>query len=141
MEKKIKMVHESEVIPTIFEDRDSARLITQERDGSEFSLHICTIPGFQRYNYEVIYRDRDELLYLISGQGKMIFSGEDHDFRPGAAFFMPAGGTFKQEAKTELKIIVVMSPPRLRSDWEAKKVPSHQSLMLLEPEDAIRKKE
>ena len=140
MEKKIKIVHEDNIIPTKFRHRDTQRLITREREGSErCSMHICTIPApftsdpVKPGTSEVVY-DQAEILYLIEGEGTMIFDGEAHDFRPGTAIYIPAGCKYFQQAKKDLKVLVVIAPPRMREDWA-----NRPDLLLLEPEDAVKK--
>ena len=141
MEKKIKLVYEEDIIPTKFRHRDTTRLITKERESSErCSLHICTIPApftsdpVKPGTREVVY-DEDELLYIIEGEGTMIFDGEAHDFGPGTAVYIPAGCKYYQQAKKDLKVLVVIAPSRLRSQWV-----NRPDLLLLEPEDAVKKK-
>ena len=139
MEKKIRMIHEDDVIPTIFRHRETKRLITPEREGSErCSLHICTIPApftsdpVKPGVSEVVYEE-DELLYIIEGQGTMIFDGEAHEFGPGTAIHIPAGCKYYQKASKDLKVLVVIAPPRLRLQWA-----NRSDLLLLEPEDAVK---
>ena len=141
MEKKIRMVHEDDVIPTIFRHRETKRLITQEREGSErCSLHICTIPApftsdpVKPGISEVVYEE-DELLYIIEGEGTMIFDGEAHEFGPGTTVYIPAGCKYYQKARKDLKVLVVIAPPRLRAQWA-----NRSDLLLLEPENAVKKR-
>ena len=135
MKKKIRLVHEQDIIPTKFQLRDSARLITKEREHSELvSLHVCTVPA-PFSSPEIIYKD-DELMYVIEGEGTMVFDGETHEFRPGTAMYIPAGCSYHQHATKDLKLLIIIAPPRLRSQWAKR-----PDLISLEPEDAVSKKE
>jgi mannose-6-phosphate isomerase-like protein (cupin superfamily) len=134
MEKKIKIVYEEDIIPSKFRLRDTARLITKERENSDLcSLHVCTIPA-PFTSPEIVYEE-DEILYLIEGEGTMIFDGKAHDFRPGTAVFIPKGCKYTQQARKDLKVLVIIAPPRLRSQWAGR-----PDLILLEPEDAVIKR-
>jgi mannose-6-phosphate isomerase-like protein (cupin superfamily) len=134
MNKRIKIVHEQDIIPTKFQLRDSARLITKEREQSDLvSLHICTVPApFE--SPEISYKE-DELMYVIEGEGVMVFDGETHDFRPGTAMYIPAGCKYHQRATSDLKLLIIIAPPRLRSQWAQR-----DDLVSLEPEDALKDK-
>lgn len=143
MEKKIKLVREEDIIPTIFERRTSARLITKEREGSEYcSLHICRNHAFSQWTKDVKYPDADEIIYNIMGEAELIFDGEVHDFPIGAAMYIPMGQTYRMLCKTDGVVLVVKAPPTLRSEWATRVEgnPQRQDLVLLEPEDAVRKK-
>jgi len=141
MEKKIRIVHEEDIIPTKFRHRDTARLITPEREGSTHcSVHICTIPApftsdpVKPGVSEIVYEE-DEILYLLEGEGTMIFDGKAHEFKPGTAVYIPAGCKYIQQARKDLKVLVIIAPSRQRSQWA-----NRPDLILLEPEDAVRKK-
>jgi mannose-6-phosphate isomerase-like protein (cupin superfamily) len=132
MEKRIRLVHEQDIIPTRFKDRDSARLITREREHSDLlSLHICTVPA-PFSSPEISYKE-DELMYVLEGEGTMEFDGETCEFRSGTAMYIPAGCSYRQKAAKDLKLLIIIAPPRLRSQW-AKRA----DLVSLEPEDAVR---
>ena len=102
-------------------------------------MRICTIraaftsdpvkPGVAEF-----VSDEDEILYLIEAEGPMIFDGGADEFTPGTAVYIPAGWTCIQQAKKDLKVLVIIAPPRQRTQ-RAKR----PDLILLEPEDAIRR--
>ncbi len=141
MKKTVKVVYEEDIIPTIFETRSSKRLITKERENSEVcSFHIVTSTILGASPYEVVYPDNDEILYILEGKGTLIANDQGYDMRPGTAIYIPKGCGYRMIRETPLKIACVIAPPRLRSDWAAKRDPSHKVLVLLEPEDAVRKK-
>jgi mannose-6-phosphate isomerase-like protein (cupin superfamily) len=132
MSKKIRLIHEQDVIPTRFNDRDSARLVTPEREGCDhLSLHICTVPA--PFSSPEISYTEDEIMYVIEGEGTMHFDGEVQPFRPGTAMYIPAGCSYRQQASTDLKLVIIIAPPRLRSQWAKRR-----DLVSLEPEDALR---
>lgn len=135
MEKEIKVVHEEDIIPSIFSDRQSARLITKEREYSETaSLHICRILA-PLMSDEIFYPDNDELMYLIEGEAQLIYGDKLQDCKPGTAIYVPKGCKYHMFVKKDSKLLVIIAPPRLRSEW-AERV----NLILLEPENALREK-
>jgi len=135
MKREIKVVHEEDIIPTIFSGRESARLITKERENSEMvSLHIVSVPA-PSMGGEVCYPENDELLYFIEGEGKLIWEDKFHDCRPGTAVYIPKGCKYRMFIKKDSKILCVLAPPRLRSEWAKR-----DNLILLEPENAVKEK-
>jgi len=135
VKKEFKLVHEEDVIPTIFANRQSARLITKERENSEMlSLHICWHPAPQT-TPEVHYTKNDEIMYLMEGEGQLISGDKAYDWKPGAAAYIPQGHRYYIIAKKDMKILIIITPPRLRSEWAKRK-----DLILLEPENALKEK-
>ena len=141
MGKTVKVVYEEDIIPTIFADRATKRLITKERENSELcSFHICNMPIPFSTPYDIVYPDNDEIVYVLEGKGTLIANDQCYDLRPGMAFYSPKGCGWRLILETPAKFIAVLAPPRLRSNWAARRDPSHKDLMLLEPEDAMKKK-
>ena len=136
MEKEIKLVYEEDIIPTHFGTRTSARIITKEREDSDaLSIHLVKGRAEPLWSEDIFYPNNDEYLYSLEGDGQILFGGKCYDFRPGTAVFIPKGCKYRMLSGTEHKVLVIMTPPRLRAEWV-----KNPKVILLEPEDAVRKK-
>jgi mannose-6-phosphate isomerase-like protein (cupin superfamily) len=118
------------VQPTIFKGRESRRLISPERDGSErMSLH--KIHRFGRgVSIDVRYPKNDEILYILEGSGFILENGERLPFTTGSAVFIPADTPYKIYNTGDLHMLAVLSPPRFREEWK-----DRPDIVSLEPED------
>ena len=105
------------VEPTIFQGRESRRVISPEHDGStRMSLH--KLHNFERgVTYEVKYEKNDEILYILEGEGYILDGDTRIPFAPHSAVFIPAGTPYRIYNPTDLKMLAVLSPPRYREDW------------------------
>lgn len=113
--------------PTIFQDRESRRVVSPEKDNSSrMSLHI--INRYQRgVSYLVKYPQNDEILYILEGEGYMIEGDVKYPFKAGTAIFIPENTGYKVYNSTDLKMVAVLSPPRYREDWKER-----EDLVMLE---------
>lgn len=141
MKRKISLVHESNVIPTYFAGRESARIITKEREGSEnFSVHINWIrPRTQWLAQYAFYPDADEIVYLLEGDCYALINDEVKKWPVGAAIYIPAGSKWKVRPDTPAKVLVVKAPPTLRSEFVTR-TEDHahlKDLIKIEPENAL----
>lgn len=141
--KKICLIHEDDVIPTCFTGRESARIITQEREGSEhFSVHMNWIrPRPQWVPQFAFYPNADEVVYLLEGECEVLINDEICKWPVGAAIYIPAGCKWKPRPITEIKVLVVKAPPTLRSEF-ATRTSDHKyltDLVQIEPENALKR--
>ena len=62
---------------------------------------------------EEIHADNDQVLYLVSGQGRVILDGKDKPFKEGDLVLVPAGTkhNFITTGSEPMKIITTYSPP------------------------------
>lgn len=134
LEKKIIMVHEDHVTPTVLENGTCARLVTNERENSEHvSFHISRLQS-STWSKERISQNADEAIYLITGEAEVVFDGKLHQWPVGGCLYIPAGQKYRYHAKTHLVVAVIKSPPMLRTD-----LADVEDLVVLEPEDALQK--
>lgn len=144
MAKKISLVHEKDVIPTYFAGRESVRMITKEREGSEhFSVHMNWIrPRTQWLSQFAYYPDADELVYLLEGDVQVLINDEVRKWPVGAAIYIPAGCRWKVRPNTDARVLVVKAPPTLRSEFatRTKDHPHLTDLVQIEPENALKNK-
>lgn len=130
LKKKINMVNEKDIIPTVFENWTSARMVTRERELSEHcSFHINRIEAGP-WSKETMDPSAEKANYLIGGEAEVAFDGKLHQWRVGACLYVPPGMRYRIHPKTDIVVAVIQSPPRLRSDWEG-----HPALVVLEPND------
>lgn len=69
-----------------------------------------------------VHADAEEILYVISGRGRMYFNGKPEDIEPGTFMFAPAGVEHSIEATTneDLKVFYVFSPPVKQGSYDKK---------------------
>jgi mannose-6-phosphate isomerase-like protein (cupin superfamily) len=62
---------------------------------------------------EEVHPDNDQVLLLVSGQGRVVLEGEESPFNEGEAVLVPAGTrhNFITEGDQAMKIITTYSPP------------------------------
>jgi len=60
-----------------------------------------------------VHPDNDQVLYLVSGQGKVVLNGNEQPFAQGDLVLVPAGTehNFITEGDEPMKIITTYSPP------------------------------
>jgi mannose-6-phosphate isomerase-like protein (cupin superfamily) len=60
-----------------------------------------------------IHPNEDQVLYLVSGKGKVFLNGDEFDFNSGDAVLVPAGAkhNFTTVGEEPMKIITTYSPP------------------------------
>lgn len=62
---------------------------------------------------EETHNDNDQVLYLVSGQGRMVLNGQEKPFKKGDLVLVPAGTkhNFISDSIGPMKIITTYSPP------------------------------
>jgi mannose-6-phosphate isomerase-like protein (cupin superfamily) len=124
---KVIIRHSDEVEPTLFQGRESRRLISPERDKTtRVSVHkITRYAGLSR---EIKYPKNDEVLYVLEGEGFVIEGEKKAVIKPGSCVFIPQGVIYRIYNVVELKMLAVLSPPRYRDEWKER-----EDLIHLEP--------
>lgn len=115
MDKRIKIIHRDDVAPLYFRDGEieSRRLVTRKKDGCEaMSFHVNVIQGGRRRTDDVVYPDMDEINYMVSGKGTLIYDGGRHPVAEGSVWYVPAGRRYGLENEGVAVVISVFSPPR-----------------------------
>lgn len=90
----------------------SHRLITNKKQGSSISFHITTYMP----NFEVMVEGdgkHEVILYCLHGHSKQIVeaTGEEHDFRPGDAMFLPKNYRYRHIVGDAGLVIAVAANP------------------------------
>ncbi len=80
--------------------------------GKNTQVVIMSIPAGEDIGMEV-HPDNDQVLYLLSGQGKVVINGEEADFAEGDLALVNAGNMhdFINTGDQPMKIITTYSPP------------------------------
>ena len=113
MKKEIKVIHEQEVTPVkIVEGELSKRLITNEREGSSrFSFAIVSMnAGLEKIEGE---DNRDNLAFVMQGAATLSYDSKKIKLNPGSAVYIPAGCKCTMTVHQDIKLAVVVSPPRI----------------------------
>jgi quercetin dioxygenase-like cupin family protein len=69
-----------------------------------FTQRLCGLAG------EHAPGDADEVLYVLSGEGRVDVGGEAHELRPGVAVFVPAGTRWAADGDARALSVLVHDP-------------------------------
>ena len=73
----------------------------------------CFEPG----QFIPVHRPNVDLtLVVLQGEGKMVAGEEEHELRPGALAFVPAGEARGIQSQTRLVVLHVVTPPPTEED-------------------------
>lgn len=80
--------------------------------GQHTQIVVMSIPQGGEIGEEV-HPDTDQVLYLVSGEGKVVLDGEERDFRPNDIVLVHAGTrhNFLNTGSVDMKILTTYSPP------------------------------
>lgn len=69
-----------------------------------------------------VHHQEEEILYVLSGRGRMYFDGKAEAIGPGTFMLVPPGVEHSLEATTgeDLKVFYVFSPPVVQGSYEKK---------------------
>ena len=112
MEKKIEVVKFEDVKPAVLhgEDIESRRLVTKWRENSgRMSLSVATVG--KRFTGKTTYDKEDEILYLLEGNGKILWKGGEAEMKKGMAVFIPVGTEYQIQARETITLVAILSPP------------------------------
>jgi uncharacterized cupin superfamily protein len=111
---EIQVVRVEDVTPVVFGDpgaMKSHRLIRREMGSERVSLNF-TVTEETSEEFDSMYPDHDELIYIVSGVGEIEWDGcEPTRVSPGTAIFIPRGRSYRYrvvEARQEA--VVVFGP-------------------------------
>lgn len=113
LDKEVKVVRLEEIHPTkIVSGEMSTRLITNSRENSDrFSLALVSFEqGVIKEEGEV---DKDNAAYIIEGALTLKFDNKEVELESGSAFYIPAGKIVKLWIKAPVKLLAIVSPPRI----------------------------
>jgi quercetin dioxygenase-like cupin family protein len=81
----------------------------ERRDGRLFDVGVFTQRVLELAG-EHAADDADELLYVLSGTGRLTLAGALHDLRPGLSVFVPAGTPWSAEGDARAVSVLVHDP-------------------------------
>jgi mannose-6-phosphate isomerase-like protein (cupin superfamily) len=58
-----------------------------------------------------IHEKEEEIIYILSGSGAVIYEGKEVQLEPGVSVFIPAGLTHQMRSDEPLKLVTIFSPP------------------------------
>jgi quercetin dioxygenase-like cupin family protein len=66
---------------------------------------------------------QEEILYVLSGEGAILSTGQEIRFEPGVAVFIPPGlpHQIRVDGEQALKVVTVFSPPVVPGAYDPKK--------------------
>ncbi len=118
----MKTIHESEVYEKSVPGR-FLRWIVDEKDGLSSGYCSCCVmrvlPG-QTVQPAHSHPDGEELIYIISGEGKVNVDGEIAPVRPGTAVLFDRGAIHmvRNSGSEEMKVICFFAPATTLGEYE-----------------------
>src|SRR5919198_3423893 len=111
---EIQIVCVEDATPVVFGDTGamtSNRLIRRDMGSERVSLHFTVTEGTSE-EYDSIYPDHDELMYIVSGVGEIEREGgETTTVSAGMAIFVPQGRWYRYRViEAPMEAVVVFGP-------------------------------
>ena len=109
-----KIIEEKEIEFESVEWGLTKEIVAPHNTGSENIKVIITeiLPGYTHERHA--HPDQEEVIYVLSGQGKARITEEERDIGPGTVIYVPAAEPHSiwNESRTEsMKTMIIKSPP------------------------------
>ena len=116
-----KIVIEDEIEFEAVEWGLTKEIVTPHNTGSEKIKVIITefLPGYIHERHT--HPDQEEVIYVLSGNGRARTTEEEREIGPGTVIYIPAAEphTIWNDSRTEsLRILIVKSPPNEKGEKE-----------------------
>ena len=118
----IYTIHESEVEAKDLPGRKHKMIIRPDNLGSKtMCFGVADFPPMTHAPGHV-HKAEEEILYVLSGSGEMLFDGQPEPLRPGTCILVPQGVThsINNTGTDVLKVAYVFSPPVEQGSYDKK---------------------
>lgn len=113
--------HETEMEAVELPGRKHKMIIAPDRFGParHMSFGLADFPPMKHAPAHV-HEEAEEILYVLSGVGRMYFDGKPEDVEPGSCIYVPPGVEHSVENTGEevLRVIYVFSPPVKQGSYD-----------------------
>ncbi len=115
------VIDEKDVAAVALPGRDHKMVVKPETGSRTMCAGVAVFPAGQHAPGHV-HEQAEEILYVLSGSGKMYFNGVPHAIRPGSFMLAPPGVEHSLEADpgADLKVFYVFSPPVKQGSYDKK---------------------
>ena len=114
-------IHEEEVAPRELPGRSHRMIIAPDRFGpaQNMSMGTADFPP-KTHAPPHVHAKEEEILYVLSGFGRMYFDGEPEEIRPGICIYVPPGVEHSIEnlSNEPLRVVYVFSPPVKQGSYD-----------------------
>src|SRR5258705_13633341 len=116
---KLKVIQRCDIEPMVLDGEvyrsgqgTHRRVISKAKDGSEYMD-----AGYNTYKkgtfFSAITHPKDQICYIVSGEGEMGVDGEVFPLRAGMFTFHPAGIQCTFSCHTDMVTVCLFAPPRM----------------------------
>lgn len=115
-------IHENDVVAKKLEGREHKMVIHPTTMNAQ---NMCAGVAFFPVNGKApphVHKNEEEILYVLSGKGRMYFDGVSEALVPGTFMYAPRGVEHRIEPTSSggLKVFYVFSPPVIQGSYEKK---------------------
>lgn len=114
-------IHENDVNAVDLPGRVHKMVIKPETGSNRMCAGVATFPA-GKHAPPHVHEDAEEILYVVSGSGRMYFAGQPEVINPGTFMFVKPGveHSLEADAGVDLKVFYVFSPPVKQGSYDRK---------------------
>ena len=115
-------IHEDEIEAKQLPGRRHKMAVRPDNMGAEKMCAGVAVFPANKHAPAHVHPQEEEILYVLSGKGRMYFNGEPEDIEPETFMLVPPGVEHSLEATTDkdLKVFYVFSPPVKQGSYDRK---------------------
>lgn len=115
------IVYENQIEVQHLPGRDLQWLFTPEQNVSDsFSMNVVVIKPGCTVSPAHSHPEKEEIIYIVDGQGKAYIDGEVHDIYKGTAvlFAKKSVHMLRNTGSTDMKVVCFFTPQATMADYE-----------------------
>lgn len=108
------VIHEKDIIENELPGRSMRWLVTPEKDQAKFtSMCVIRVPVGGTVRPAHSHPNGEEIIYIVSGRGRVVIDGKVDDVFEGTAVLFPQGSVHMTQnaGDTEMKVACFFAPP------------------------------
>ena len=110
----VRVVHENDIEEIALPGRDLRWLVTKERlDAKHLSMCVIRVQPGQTVKPAHSHPNGEEVIYILSGSGRVFVDGSIDSVREGSAVLFPQGSVhmLQNTSDEEMKVACFFAPP------------------------------
>ena len=110
----VRVVHENDIEEIALPGRDLRWLVTKERlDAKHLSMCVIRVQPGQTVKPAHSHPNGEEVIYIVSGSGRVFVDGSVDSVREGSAVLFPQGSVhmLQNTGDEEMKVACFFAPP------------------------------
>ncbi|MEK6645195.1 MAG: cupin domain-containing protein [Candidatus Firestonebacteria bacterium] len=115
-------IHESKIKTVQLPGRLHKMIVKPENMGTKrMCFGIADFPA-QAHAPAHVHKKEEEIIYILTGSGKMFFDGKSEPIKPGTCIFIPPKvvHSINNTSKQVMKLVYVFSPPVVQGSYDKK---------------------